>query len=228
MRSSTRSLRATLIAAAVFVVAACGDSDGDAAPTPTTVPDGGLTAVPEDRVLAGSVRTPPPQVDLVALPSLSDDAAAEPFSAAPGNLRVVYFGYTNCPDICPTSMFDVAVGLRKLPTELADRVEVLMVTIDPGRDLPLLDGYVKSFVPGAVAAGTDDLALLDEALEPFGASYEIVPDPEDRDGEPLVEHSTLLYVVDDAGTLQVTWPFGTSSDDMAADLVQLLTTEPAV
>jgi protein SCO1/2 len=94
-----------------------------------------------------------------------------------------------------------------------------MVTIDPGRDLPLLADYVRSFVPDAVAAGTDDEAVLAAAAEPFGVSYDVRTLD---DGTIEVDHSPFLYVVDDQGQLLLSWPFGVSSDDIAADLRQLL------
>ena len=94
-----------------------------------------------------------------------------------------------------------------------------MVTVDPDRDLDILAGYVQSFVPDADAAGTTDSDLLARAAEPFGVVYSVT---ELDDGEIEVEHSPFLYVVDDAGELVLSWPFGVTSDDIAADLATLL------
>jgi protein SCO1/2 len=93
-----------------------------------------------------------------------------------------------------------------------------MVTVDPERDNDILTGYVQSFVPDAEAAGTLDADLLAAAAEPFGASYSVTTGD---DGEIEVAHSGFLYLVDDEGELVVTWPFGISSTDMAADVEQL-------
>jgi protein SCO1/2 len=165
------------------------------------------------------VRDPAPIVNTTSLPSLSDPGSEVAIEAAPGALQVVYFGYTNCPDVCPTTMADLTVALRKLDPAEAERIETVMVTIDPGRDLPLLADYVRSFVPDAVAAGTDDEAVLAAAAEPFGVSYDVRTLD---DGTIEVDHSPFLYVVDDQGQLLLSWPFGVSSDDIAADLRQLL------
>jgi cytochrome oxidase Cu insertion factor (SCO1/SenC/PrrC family)/cytochrome c553 len=169
--------------------------------------------------LSGVVRDPAPIVNTTSLPSLSDPGSEVAFEAAPGALQVVYFGYTNCPDVCPTTMADLTVALRKLDPAEAERIETVMVTIDPGRDLPLLADYVRSFVPDAVAAGTDDEAVLAAAAEPFGVSYDVRTLD---DGTIEVDHSPFLYVVDGQGQLLLSWPFGVSSDDIAADLRQLL------
>jgi protein SCO1/2 len=171
--------------------------------------------------LSGVVREPAPLVNAVTLPSLNGPEADVEFVAAPGNIKVVYFGFTNCPDVCPTTLADLTVALRKLDRESgrADRVETVMVTVDPARDLDVLAGYITSFVSSAVAAGTDDAALLASAAEPFGVSYDVRTLD---DGTVEVDHSPFLYAVDDEGQLVVSWQFGASSDDIAADLGILL------
>ena len=93
-----------------------------------------------------------------------------------------------------------------------------MVTVDPDRDLAVLDGYVKSFIPTAIALGTTDESELAAAAQPFGASYLV----ESVGADIEVAHSTSLYVVDDQGTLLLTWPFGVPSSDISADLNDLL------
>ena len=94
-----------------------------------------------------------------------------------------------------------------------------MVTIDPERDTPVLAEYVQSFVDGAHAIATDDQAALQAAAAPFGVSYEVRTAP---NGEIEVGHTSYLFAVDDTGTLVLSWPFGTSADDLAGDIRQLL------
>jgi protein SCO1 len=217
-----RRLLAVGVAAVLFATG-CGSDSGagvgngePARPEQTTpAPD---VAAASDRQLAGIVRTPAPEVDATAVPSLTNPGEDAVFRAEPGGLLAVYFGYTSCPDVCPTTMADWAVALRRLPPELSDAVGTLMVTVDPERDNELLPGYVTSFVADAEAAGTTDADLLADAAEPFGVSYDVVTND---DGEVEVSHSGFLYLVDDEGHLLVTWPFGLSSRDMAADVVQL-------
>ena len=212
---------------AMVLLAACGSSDSGSSDSGTS---GGtqqerpqeVEEVSPDRVLAGVVREPAPVVDETPIPSLTNEGDDVVFRAQPDGLQVVYFGYTNCPDVCPTTMFDHTVSLRLLPDDMADQVDTVMVTVDPDRDLELLTGYVQSFVPDAVAAGTSDPAVLAAAAEPFGVSYDVV---EASDGSIEVSHSGFLYVVGDNGELLLAWPFGTSSEEMAADMFQLLTAE---
>ena len=203
-RSRGRIARlAALCCGAVLIIAACGGNSGGNS----------------DSALSGIVREPAPQVDLVSLPSLSDPGTDIEFRADEGEIQVVYFGFTNCPDVCPTTLADLTVALRMLDPEEADAVDVVMVGVDPERDNEVLDQYVTTFISDAVAAGSDDAELLAEAGEPFGASWEVRTTD---DGDIEVDHSPFLYAVDDQGRLVLTWQFGASSQDMADDLSTLL------
>ena len=214
---------AVLVAvAAAFALVGCG-SDGDTSSASDTSPSSTDAAnvtpnVTADRELAGIVRDPAPVVDATTVPSLTDPGTDVVFRAQSGGFQAVYFGYTNCPDVCPTTMADWAVTLRRLPEDRALRVDTVMVTVDPDRDNALLAGYVESFVAEAQAAGPTDADLLAAAAAPFGVSYDVTTNDE---GDVEVSHSGFLYLVDDEGRLVVTWPFGTSSTEMAADVEQL-------
>jgi protein SCO1/2 len=171
------------------------------------------------RELAGYRREPAPSIGELSLPDLT--AAGEDFNfrADPGHLLVVYFGYTNCPDFCPTTLSDLKLATRRMKDADAARIDVAMATVDPERDLPILPDYIASFFDDGHALGTDDGRRLAEVAAPFGVSYNI---SEAADGSVEVSHTTSLYVVDDTGHLALTWQFGVSIDDLAADLTQLL------
>lgn len=171
------------------------------------------------RELAGYVRTPNPSLTGVKLPVLGDTGGDRELVAAPDGLLVVYFGYTNCPDVCPTTMQDLRIALREVDDADRDRVEVAMVTVDPSRDIPILPDYVTSFFPDGIALGTEDAAQLLTAAEAFGASYAVT---EADDGSIEVAHSGSLYAVDDSGELLITWPFGLDRDLLRADIEDLL------
>jgi protein SCO1/2 len=176
-----------------------------------------------ERELVGVTRDPEPRVDEVALPDVSDGGAPFAFRAPTDGLLVVYFGYTNCPDVCPTTMADLKVALGDLGDD-AERVEVAMVTVDPDRDTPVLAEYIQSFFPGAHAIATSDPSALQAVAAPFGVSYEVGTAPS---GETEVGHSSNLFAVDDAGRLVLTWSVGggdrtARADDLAADIRQLL------
>lgn len=197
-----RTSAATLLivlAALVATLAACGE------------------AQPTDEQLGGVVRTPKPDVQLVSLPDT--DGAEHNLQAEPGGLLVLYFGYTSCPDVCPTTMSDLSAALGLIGDD-ADKVQVAMATVDPDRDTPdVLSDYVTAFFPDGIGLRTEDPAALKAAAEPLGASYDVTTAD---DGEIEVTHTGFLYVIDDQGLLRVQWPFGTSDDDMAHDLEVLL------
>ena len=202
------------LALATLLLTACGgddDSNVDNGATPIEVD--------ADRELAGYRRDPAPVVGALSLPDLTADEAEFAFQAEPGHLLAVYFGYTNCPDFCPTTLSDLRLATRRMDPDDAARVDLAMVTVDPERDLPVLAAYVTSFLDGAHALGTTDGSRLAEVAAPFGVGYEVTTTDE---GEIDVAHTTSLYVVDDAGELVLTWQFGVSIDDLAADLTQLL------
>lgn len=170
--------------------------------------------------LTGFERDPAPNVAAFSLPDLANGSAEFPLQAPEGEILVVYFGYTNCPDFCPTTMSDVKLARNRLDDEAAARVDVAMVTIDPDRDLPILADYVQGFIPDARALGTDDASTLAQVAAPFGVTYGISENPET--GETEVTHSTWLYAVDDHGDIVLTWQFGVSIDELARDFEILL------
>jgi protein SCO1 len=171
------------------------------------------------RELSGYVREPGPAVDQVTLPDLSRGGEEFTMRAAPGELLVVYFGFTNCPDVCPTTLADLRSALRRMEPTDAQRVSLAVVTVDPERDADTLTGYAQTFVDGAHALVTFDPAVLRAAADPFGVSYAVVTGD---DGEVEVAHSSQMFVVNDQGLLVLTWPFGISAEDLSLDLAQLL------
>lgn len=172
----------------------------------------------DERQLVGYVTEPPRQVDVAELPDVSNEGDPFRFAAADDGLLLVYFGYTNCPDACPNTMGEVKRALEDLGDE-AERIDVAMVTVDPNRDTDVLAEYVQAFVPGAHAIATDDIATLRRVASAFDASFDVV---ERSPTNVRVDHTVLLYAVDDDGVLALTWPLGTNGDDLAADMRQLL------
>ncbi|MCP3997620.1 MAG: SCO family protein [bacterium] len=175
------------------------------------------TSEPEE--LSGFVREPLPSVADVTLPDASNGAPFE-MKAAPGELLLVYFGYTYCPDVCPTTLAE----LKKMYAEIGDtgeKVTTAMVTVDIARDTEdSLVNYVQSFLPTGHGIRPPDEDTLREAADAFGADYAIdtLESVENYD----VVHTAHVYAVDDAGLIQVTWAFGTEWDVMAKDIKILL------
>jgi protein SCO1/2 len=171
-----------------------------------------------DRELVGYQREPAPVVAEFELPDLSNGGEPFPLRAAPGELLLVYFGYTNCPDFCPTTLSDARLARQRLDDP--GQVSVAMVAVDPDRDLPILDEYVAGFFPDqGHALGTDDPGVLAQVAAPFGAQYDVTTNDE---GEIDVAHTTQLYAVNDAGEIVLIWQFGVPIEDLAGDMEQLL------
>ena len=170
---------------------------------------------------AGIVRTPAPDVSDIVLPDITNGVDMA-FVAEPGGVLIVYWGYTACPDVCPTTLAEVRKALREIGDQ-AELVDVAMVTVDPDRDtVEVLPVYVQAFVADGVAVRTEDADVLAAAAEPFGVQYSVTIQD---DGWVDVVHTGFLYAIDDQGMIRLTWPFGIESEDIAADLRMLLDEE---
>jgi protein SCO1/2 len=176
--------------------------------------------------LHGLHRAAPTLVGGASVTELRRDGTSAPFffRAEPGHLLTVFFGYANCPDVCPTTMLDLRRALGRLGPDSA-RVATAFVTVDPRRDtaavlLPFLD----SFVSGTHALRPESQEQLAGAERAFGATSAIT---RHSDGEVDVSHTGALYVVDAGGHVLVEWDYGTKPADMASDLAQLLKLQAA-
>lgn len=117
-----------------------------------------------------------------------------------GKIVLLYFGYTFCPDVCPTTLTNIADILRKLGTE-AQHVRCLFVTVDPNRDtIPLIADYVKNFGPhiDGLRGTADELAAL---ARRYRVVYSVSPKTKDHPYE--VTHSSAIYVFDGSGAARL-------------------------
>lgn len=149
------------------------------------------------------------------------DHNGRPRSAADfrGKLVVVVFGFTNCPDVCPTALADLASAMKQLGAD-ASQVQVLFVTVDPRRDKPeLLRQYVPAFHPDFLGLYGDDDAIARVAKD-FHVYYSV---REGRTPETYtVDHSGQIFVLDREGKARLLFAPGTKPAAMAADLRLLL------
>lgn len=147
------------------------------------------------------------------------DGSAVDIETFDGDLLLVYFGYTNCPDVCPTTLSQVAAARRMLGDD-AERVQVLLISIDPDRDdLATLDQYVTAFDPDFLAA-TGEIADLERVASQYGiffAEGEAV-----GEGDYAVDHTATLMGIDTDGHLRIVWPALLEVERLAADLRELL------
>jgi len=141
-----------------------------------------------------------------------------------GKVVLVYFGYTACPDVCPTSLAATAAGLRRLtPDELA-RVQTVFVSVDPERDLqPQLTEYAAFFHPSIVGI-TGTPASVADAARPFGVVYKKTRVPGSTDY--VVDHSALTYVIAPDGRLVERLPHAAPADQVVAAIRRYLPLRP--
>lgn len=136
-----------------------------------------------------------------------------------GKAVVLFFGYTRCPDICPTTLADMSVAMKSLGKD-ADRVQVLFVTLDPARDTAdVLSKYVPAFDPRFLGLYGDEEATRRTAKE-FKIFYEKVEGG--APGAYTVNHSTQSYVFDTKGRLRLFERHDRLGEDLPPDLRALL------
>ena len=213
---------------AALAVAACGGRAGEASGTAKSE-----VAIIEDEPSAyhGTLLDPP-----VERPDLTlRDTSGQPltFDQRPEDeVTVVFFGYTHCPDVCPTTMADLAAARRQLPADIREQVTVAFVTEDPERDSPAvlrewLDGFDPDFV-GLRGGNADTKRVLEELYlpeskripTPTPAAAVVHPeDGHEHPGDYGLEHAGIVYAFGPGGT--VIYSGGTSPRQYAEDLARL-------
>jgi protein SCO1/2 len=136
-----------------------------------------------------------------------------------GQIVLLYFGYTFCPDVCPTTLSDLK-RVQNQVDESGENVQMIMITVDPERDTPdKIAEYVAHFHPTFVGLSGTKKAI-DEAADGYGVYYE------KHEGTPatgyLVDHTARVFVIEPDGTHRLSFGFGTPVEDIVADLRLLL------
>lgn len=136
-----------------------------------------------------------------------------------GKVTVVFFGYTQCPDVCPTTMAELAQVKKALGAD-GERVQGVFVTIDPERDTPeLLKAYMGSFDPSFIALrGTPEQTAA--TAKDFKVFYAKVPGK--SEGSYTMDHTAGSYIFDASGKLRLFTRYGTGAEALTADLKTLL------
>jgi protein SCO1/2 len=133
---------------------------------------------------------------------------------------LMFFGYTSCPDVCPTTLAEAKQILKGVGND-ADRVIFLFITVDPERDTPqVLANYVAAFDPAIVGlTGTpDELAAVRQA---YGVFAEKEATDESAEGY-MMNHTARVFLVDTEGQLRLSYAFGTPPGDIVQDIRHLL------
>ena len=138
-----------------------------------------------------------------------------------GKVVAVSFGYSHCPDVCPTNLLDLAKTLKLLGEQAKD-VQVLFVSVDPTRDTPaVLSEYVTLFDERFVGLSAKDDDSMQATLKAWKIAATKVPI---SDGNYSVDHSAGLYLVNQQGQAAVYLPYGSSAEKIAQDMQTLLNT----
>ncbi len=137
-----------------------------------------------------------------------------------GDVVLVYFGYTTCPDLCPTTLSDFQVVKDELGAD-AERVKFVLATFDPERDTEArLKEYLAFFDPDFIGLRGDE-AQTEAFKQAYGVTVKRVEYPESATGY-LLDHTALVYVIDPEGRLRLTFPYGTDPALIAQDVRHLL------
>ncbi len=160
--------------------------------------------------------------DLKTAPEISlADADGNLFElgAQRGRVVLLFFGYTHCPDICPTTLADWSRVRAALGAD-ADKVRFVFVSVDPDRDTPAISqAYATRFNPAFIGLTADDATI---ARLRSGLNLVAQVEQADSSGVYGVAHSSQVYLVDQKGRLRILYPFGSTAGDMLGDIQRLV------
>jgi len=180
--------------------------------------------------LAACSKTPPPfqNTDITGLSYGQDfslhDAGGKVRTLADfkGKVVVLFFGYTQCPDVCPTTMVEMANVMKTLGAD-ADRVQVLFVTLDPERDTAqVMAKYVPAFDPRFIGLRGDQ-AETEKVAKDFKVFYQKVPGT--TPGSYTLDHLAGTFAFDPQGRIRLFIRYGSSAESIAHDLKILLASD---
>ncbi len=195
---------ALLVVLLASLLAACGGSDGPAEPTATPLP--------------GTVLDPPKEVADFTLTRHTGQPMS--LSDLRGKAVMLFFGYTYCPDVCPTTLAEFKRVKQQLGAD-ADRVAFVFVSVDGARDTPeRLAQYVTAFDPGFIGL-TGPEADLRRIAQDYGVFFQRATYDDAQTGY-LVDHTASSFVVDPEGRLAIVFPYQTDPAVMVQRVRALL------
>lgn len=148
-------------------------------------------------------------VDQNSKPITDQDMKGRPF--------LVFFGFTHCPDVCPTTLFEVSEILRALGPDAKD-VRALFITVDPERDTPeVLKNYLSSFDPRVVGVTGDEAAIA-----AVGKAYRVYAKKVPTDSGYTMDHTAIVYLMNKDGRFVAPFNMKRRADEAAADLKRYL------
>ncbi|MCK9897913.1 SCO family protein [Frankia sp. AgB32] len=217
-RSGVRARRAVAVGLVLLVALVAAGCGGSSAPSSASAILSLDDASPGPGLRGTTLATPlaKPAVDLT-------DMNGHPYqlrTATAGKLTLVYFGYTHCPDVCPTTMADIAAGLNQTSAAVRRQVAVVFVTTDPDRDTPaVLRSWLTQFDPTFVGL-TGTTAQITGYAETFGIPVE--PPRRGADGSWVVDHGSQVTAFNPDGLARTVYLAGVTPADYAHDIPMLL------
>lgn len=155
---------------------------------------------------ASAIGGPFKLIDQNGKPLTDQDLKGKPF--------LVFFGFTHCPDVCPTTLFEASEMMRALGKD-ADRTKAVFITVDPERDTPaVLKDYLSSFDPHLIGA-TGDRKSIDAAEKAYRVYSKKIPT---KNGDYSMDHTALVYLMDKQGRFVAPFSLKRSPEAAAADL----------
>jgi protein SCO1/2 len=137
-----------------------------------------------------------------------------------GKYVVLFFGYTFCPDVCPTTLNDLQQLVKELGAERASDIQVVMVSVDPERDTPeQLATYLNYFDP-AFLGMTGSVEEIQPVASQFGIFFE--RQPGSANTSYLVDHTSAVTVIDPEGYVRMIFTYGVKGEEMASDIAYLM------
>ncbi len=221
MRRHARGALAIVALLVAALGAACGGGDDSELTDAASLGPGAAGGVGPSRLppLPSVVYDPPQPMPDIVLTRHDGD----PFRLSDhrGEVVALYFGYTNCPDVCPLTLSTYERALRELPAELRGRVQVVMVTVDPERDTEeALASYVPRFDPAFVGA-TGDLTEVQAVLRDWRIRAE--KEQVSADGSSyFMAHPSSSFVLDGTGARRLKVPHSITVEQLALDLRDVL------
>jgi protein SCO1/2 len=210
---------AAVFAAVSLLLTSCSSSGGGASPVKVNAPS-------SSSGYRGDQLDQPITLDTAARDAVFHSSAGGTTTLGKlqqGRLLVLYFGYTHCPDVCPTTMADLGLALRQLPSLTQAHTQVVFVTSDPARDTTaVLKTWLANFDSGLLlpfVGLTASIKQIDSVAKSVGVP--LSPPVVEKNGSVSVEHGaqTLAFV---DGKASVLWLAGTTSADYAHDIGRLV------
>jgi protein SCO1 len=151
---------------------------------------------------------------------IADNGAVVTERSFPGKYKLIYFGYTSCPDVCPTALADIAVALTDLGPRAA-RLQALFITVDPKRDTPaLMRKYVRQFSP-AILGLTGSAAAIAAVEREYRVTAIVVPN-QGKNAGYTIDHSAALYLMAPDGSFVTAFQAEESGATLAAAIGKIV------